>query len=67
MQNPSDIVYYLANDVGRVVNLTPSAIVQAANDGRINVTARTRGGVRLFTKDDIETFLAQSKKKASVK
>jgi hypothetical protein len=55
-------VYYTASDFGREVNRTPSAIVQAANQGRIQVTARTKGGIRLFSKQDVKVFLARCKK-----
>jgi hypothetical protein len=48
--------YFTAADVARMVDRTPSAIIQAANAGRISVTARTKGGVRLFTRHDVEQF-----------
>jgi hypothetical protein len=61
---PSEELYYTASDVGREVDRTPSAVIQAANAGRITVTARTKGGIRLFTRHDVEVFAARIRRKS---
>jgi len=48
--------YLTSADAARMLNLTPAAVRMAAVQKRLRVTAVTAGGVRLFTRDDVEAF-----------
>jgi len=46
-------------DVARVLNLTPAMVRKLADQGRLPVAERTRGGVRLFRADAVERLRRQ--------
>lgn len=58
MADPScaNTEYLTAADAAKLLALTPAGIRLAALSGRLRVAARTVGGVRLFTREDVETF-----------
>jgi hypothetical protein len=54
------------SEAGRLLNppLTPAGVRAAAERGDLRVSARTRGGQRLFTVSDIEEFEQQRQRDA---
>jgi len=49
-------------DAAKSIGLTPQAIRDAADRGRIKIAMKTIGGVRLFEKSEIERFAAGRKR-----
>ena len=53
--------FLLSADVGRLLGITPAAVRQAANTGRLPVAAVTEGGVRLFAREEIEEVAGRTR------
>ena len=53
--------FLLSADVGRLLGITPAAVRQAANTGRLPVAAVTEGGVRLFALERIEDVAGRTR------
>ena len=58
MEHPSKLL--TPADVARLSGgtITPAAVRKAADEGRLELAGRTLGGVRLFERDKVESFLA---------
>lgn len=58
MEHASDLL--TPADVARLAGgaITPAAVRRAADKGRLEIAARTVGGVRLFERRDVERLLA---------
>jgi DNA-binding transcriptional MerR regulator len=56
--------FLLTADVARLVGLTPAAVREAADSGRLAVAETSEGGVRLFRREDVERFCRERAKKA---
>jgi hypothetical protein len=58
MKHPSKLM--TPADVARLSGgtITPAAVRKAADEGRLELAGRTLGGVRLFEREKVESFLA---------
>jgi len=52
----TDTEFLTKADVAKQLGITPGAIEKAEREGRIAATTRTRGGVRLYTAENVAAF-----------
>lgn len=54
--NAAAAEYLMVNDVAQIIGISADGIRKAVEDGRLRCAATTPGGVRLFSRDDVERF-----------
>jgi excisionase family DNA binding protein len=48
-----------AADAARILDVVPATVRMMALSGRLPVAAKTEGGIRLFSREDVETLARQ--------
>lgn len=48
--------YLTKSEAPKILGITPAAVRQAADKGRLKVSAVTESGIRLFLKKDVTAF-----------
>jgi hypothetical protein len=51
--------YYTGGDIAKEIKLTNQAIVNATREGRLTPTAKTVGGITLYSPDEVRRFVEQ--------
>ena len=48
--------FLTVQDAAQIIGLSGDGVRKAVEDGRLRIAATTPGGMRLFTRDDVERF-----------